>query len=118
MRIKLDENIPIRAVVRLSTLGHDVDTVLDEGLGGRNDVAIWMAAQDEKRFFITQDLDFSDVRRFAPGTHHGVMLVRLPEEEQPRMPDYLALWFSTGDWASWAGAFVVATPHKLRVSHP
>ena len=118
MRIKLDENIPARAAARLSSLGHDVDTVLDEGLGGRDDGAIWMVAQEEKRFFITQDLDFSDVRRFAPGTHHGVMLVRLPEEEQPRMPDYLALWFSTGDWASWAGAFVVATPHKLRVSQP
>lgn len=47
-----------------------------------------------------------------------VMLVRIPEEEQPRLPDYLAVWFSTGDWQSWDGAFVVATPHKLRVSPP
>jgi predicted nuclease of predicted toxin-antitoxin system len=117
MRIKLDENIPARAAVCLRTLGHDVDTVLEEGLGGRDDAAIWAAAQGESRFFITQDLDFSDVRRFAPGTHLGVMLVRIPEEEQPRLPDYLAAWFSTGDWSSWSGALIVATPHKLRVSH-
>jgi predicted nuclease of predicted toxin-antitoxin system len=118
MRIKLDENIPAKAVVRLRSLGHDADTVLEEGFGGREDHAVWAAAQAEGRFFVTQDLDFSDVRCFAPGSHHGVMLVRIPEEEQPRLPDYLAVWFSTGDWASWAGAFVVATPHKLRVSPP
>lgn len=118
MRLKLDENIPTRAAVRLRALGHDVDTVLEEGLGGRDDDTIWVAAQGENRFFVTQDLDFSDVRRFAPGTHHGILLVRIPEEEHPRLPDYLAVWFSTGDWASWTGAFVVATPHKLRVTHP
>ena len=118
MKLKLDENLPARAAVRLRLLEHEVDTVLDEGLGGRDDRAIWEAAQAEGRFFVTQDLDFSDVRRFAPGTHHGVMLVRIPEEEQPRLADYLATWFSTGDWASWAGAFVVATPHKLRVTRP
>ncbi len=38
-----------------------------------------VAAQAEGRFLITQDLDFSDVRRFQPGTHHGLLLVRLPE---------------------------------------
>jgi predicted nuclease of predicted toxin-antitoxin system len=118
MRIKLDENIPASAVARLRSSGHDADSVLEEGFGGREDDAVWEAAQTEGRFFITQDLDFSDVRRFAPGTHHGVMLVRIPEEEQPRLPDYLASWFSTGDSASWAGAFVVATPHKLRVTRP
>lgn len=118
MKIKLDENLPARAAMRLRSLEHDVDTVLDEGLGGGEDSVVWAAAQAEERFFVTQDLDFSDVRRFAPGSHHGVMLVRIPEEEQPRLPEYLASWFSTGDWASWAGAFVVATPHKLRVSRP
>jgi predicted nuclease of predicted toxin-antitoxin system len=118
MRIKLDENIPARAAAHLRALGHDADTVLEEGLGGREDAAIWAATQGEGRFFITQDMDFSDARKFAPGTHHGVMLVRIPEEEQPRLPDYLAVWFSTEDWQSWDGAFVVATPHKLRISPP
>ena len=118
MRIKLDEIIPARAVERLRSLGHDTDTVLEEGLGGRSDQDIWAAAQSEGRFLITQDLDFSDARRFAPGTHHWVMLVRIPEDEQSRLPEHLARWFSTEDWASWAGAFVVATPHKLRVTLP
>ena len=40
MKIKLDENLPIRAAQRLRGLGHDVDTVLEEGLGGRSDGTI------------------------------------------------------------------------------
>ncbi len=35
------------------------------------------AAQRDGRFLITQDLDFSDARRFAPGTHYGILLMRL-----------------------------------------
>ena len=30
-----------------------------------------------ERFLITQDLDFSDIRRYTPETHHGIFLVRL-----------------------------------------
>lgn len=116
MRIKLDEDLPAKAAMRLRMLGHDVDNVLDEGLGGQNDDAVWTAAQNEDRFFITQDLDFSDLRRFAPGTHHGMMLVRIPEEEQPRLSDHLVAWFTNQDCESWSGVFVVATPRKLRVS--
>src|SRR5687768_11681303 len=36
-----------------------------------------IVAQSAARFLVTQDLDFSDVRKFAPGTHAGIMLVRL-----------------------------------------
>lgn len=77
MRIKLDENIPHSLFVSLTSMGHDVDTVPQEHLAGRDDRAVWNAAQETERFFITQDLDFADIRQFAPGTHHGLLLVRL-----------------------------------------
>jgi predicted nuclease of predicted toxin-antitoxin system len=115
MRIKLDENIPVTAKHGIQALGHDVDTVLEEALGGRDDEAVWAASQTEARFFVTQDLDFSDLRKFRPGTHHGLMLVRLPDEEQPLLPAYLEGWFSAMEGGTWEGCFVVATPRKLRV---
>lgn len=67
MRIKLDENLPHSLAAELSALGHDVDTVPQEGLRGQPDEAIWSAAQLSERFLITQDLDFSDIRQFKPG---------------------------------------------------
>lgn len=77
MKIKLDENIPAGLVPYLARLGHDVDTVIHENLGGQDDLTVWKATQKEGRLFITQDMDFSDTRRFIPGTHHGILLVRL-----------------------------------------
>ncbi len=118
MKLKLDENIARSAAARLAALGFDADTVLDEGLGGRPDVDVWAAAQSERRFFITQDLDFSDARMFAPGTHEGLLLVRLPDAEQWRIADYLVAWFSAPDVETWARCFVVATPNKVRVIRP
>ena len=67
MKIKLDENLPRGLVEVLQRQGHDPDTVPQEGLTGRRDESVWKAAQEAGRFLITQDLDFSDARKFAPG---------------------------------------------------
>lgn len=50
MKIKLDENLPLRPAPTLQRAGHDVDTVLQEGLGGKADHDAWLAAQAENRF--------------------------------------------------------------------
>jgi predicted nuclease of predicted toxin-antitoxin system len=118
MKVKLDENITPRAATRLRSLGHDVDTALDEALGGHCDEAVWREAQETGRFLVTQDLDFSDVRRFKPGTHRGILLVRIPDATQNRLADYLEAWFGALDCGSWDGCFVVATPNKVRVLRP
>jgi len=52
-------------------VAHDADTVFGEAFAGSTDFEVWRAAQATGRFFITQDLDFSDVRTYQPGTHQG-----------------------------------------------
>ena len=66
MRIKLDENLPAILVDVLAEFGHDAETSPSEGLTGKKDEDIWQAAMMFGRFLITQDLDFSDIRRFPP----------------------------------------------------
>jgi len=53
MKIKLDENLPIRLATALISLGHDVRTVQEEGLIGYADIKVWEAAQKEDRFLVT-----------------------------------------------------------------
>jgi|ERR1017187_4235891 predicted nuclease of predicted toxin-antitoxin system len=77
MKVKLDENLPLQIAVELRARLHDVQTVWEEGLSGHADLDIWEGAQREGRVLITQDLDFSDARKFVPGTHHGIVLIRL-----------------------------------------
>jgi predicted nuclease of predicted toxin-antitoxin system len=118
VRIKLDENLPISLAAVLSALGHDADTATDEGLSGQPDPVVWRAAQDAGRFLVTQDLDFSDGRTFAPGSHHGILLLRLRAVSRRELIDRVTAIFTAEDVESWAGCFVVATEAKIRVRHP
>ena len=118
MNIKLDENLPERLVSELEALGHDVDTVPSEHLAGRDDNEVWHAAQAVNRFLITQDLDFSDVRRFTPGTHAGLLLLRLGQPGRNALAARVAMLFATEQVDQWRGCLVVATEHKVRVKRP
>ncbi|MBI3359074.1 MAG: DUF5615 family PIN-like protein [Nitrospirae bacterium] len=115
MRIKLDENLPARLIGILALLGHETDTVSQEGLSGYNDDLVWKAAQVANRFFITQDLDFSDLRRFAPGTHAGLLLIRLREPGRNALLRRIQTLFQTEVVGRWKGCFVLVTEHKIRI---
>jgi predicted nuclease of predicted toxin-antitoxin system len=118
VKIKLDENLPARLVSALSALGHEADTVYQEGLSGCDDRTVWDAAQKEERFLITQDLDFSDIRRYAPGTHHGLLLIRLRDPGREALLRCIRGLFETEPVASWTGCVVIATDRKLRIRRP
>ena len=118
MRIKLDENLPESLLASLASQGHDVDNVRMEGLNGRPDPDVWQSAQASQRSLITQDMDFSNMKKFTPGTHHGLLLLRL------RLPGRIALArrvldiFQSEDVTSWARCFVLVTDWKIRVHRP
>jgi len=118
MRIKVDENLPSQIAQKLKSFGHDAHTAQDEGIGGCVDSVIWEAAQRERRFLITQDLDFSDARRFAPGTHHGILLIRLQFPSMFSLIERIEELFQKENVNSWPGCFVVTTERKVRVRRP
>ncbi|MBK1630877.1 hypothetical protein CKO31_09000 [Thiohalocapsa halophila] len=118
MKIKLDENLPASLIADLGRLGHDVDSAPEEGLAGHADPEVWAAAQATGRFLITQDLDFSDIRRFSPGTHDGVLLVRLKQPGRRAVAARVCRLFETCGVDTWRASFVIATELKVRVHPP
>lgn len=118
MKIKLDENLPVRLATLLKKFGHEVHTLHEEGLMGHTDGEVWEAAQKESRFLITQDLDFSDSRKFAPGSHHGILLIRLRSPSRRDLIERIEEMFQKENVREWAGCFVVATERKIRVLRP
>lgn len=112
--IKLDENLRFRLATSLDNFGHDVHTTASESLSGRSDLDIWGAAQAESRFLITQDLDFSDIRQFTPGSHAGVLLLRL---HSPSRQNLIARVenIQAESVDQWPGCFGVVTKRKIRV---
>jgi predicted nuclease of predicted toxin-antitoxin system len=75
---KLDENIPPEGAAIFLSAGHDCHTVYDEHLAGASDSLIVNACNLEQRILVTLDLDFSDVRRYPPGSHPGIIVLRAP----------------------------------------
>ena len=119
MKIKIDENIPSSLVEDLTALGHDVLSVFQQGLKGASDSLVWDKVQHEERFFITQDLDFSDINKYRPGTHAGMLLVRLREPGRLKLRKTVKdLFVDPSLVESWVGAFIVVSDHKLRVQRP
>jgi predicted nuclease of predicted toxin-antitoxin system len=86
VRLKLDENLPDEARLTAASLGHDVDTVIDEGLGSAGDPDVLAAAMREQRFLVTLDRGFGDVRRYPPGSHPGIAVIRATNRTPARQP--------------------------------
>jgi predicted nuclease of predicted toxin-antitoxin system len=118
VKLKLDENLPDRLVPVLRVLGHDVDTIRAEQLTGRADPDVWSAVQAAQRFLITQDLDFSDMRRYTPGSHAGLLLVRLAKPGRNSLFERVSALFQTEHVSDWTGCLVVATDWKVRIRRP
>lgn len=72
MKIELDENLGNRGADVLRAAGHDVATVVEEGLSSASDDRLIEACRSERRRLVTLDLDFSNplvsIQRAVPAS--------------------------------------------------
>lgn len=79
MRFLLDANIPRSAIEAVTTCGHEVEFARDIGLSDAPDTRIAQRARQTGAALVTRDLDFSDIRRYPPDQHAGIVVLRLPD---------------------------------------
>jgi predicted nuclease of predicted toxin-antitoxin system len=116
--LKLDENLAQAHVDFLNGTGYSADRVTDEGLSGADDNVVWQRAIAEARFFITLDLDFSDVRRFPPGGHPGILLLRPRNRSRDAVLEILQRVVREQPLDTLAGCFMVADINHTRIRRP
>jgi len=73
----LDENVPPGIGVFLQSLDFDVVHPKDSGMLGASDSQIMDLARQEERTLITFDKHFADLVHYPPGTHWGVIRIRI-----------------------------------------
>jgi predicted nuclease of predicted toxin-antitoxin system len=79
-RLLVDEALPRSLVVNLRAAGHRADGIRELGLRGRSDEEVFRQARQLDAVLITSDLDFTNLARFPPASHKGIVLVRLPSQ--------------------------------------
>lgn len=118
MKVKLDENIPSRVGAILADAGHDVDTVVDEGLAGADDPTVSAAATAEERLVVTLDRGFGDIRRYPPGSHAGILVLRVDDQAAPAVTHAVEQLLESVDLEELAGCVAVFRDGDLRVRRP
>jgi predicted nuclease of predicted toxin-antitoxin system len=118
LKIKLDENLGRPHVALIKRHGYEVDRTFDEGLSGAEDSDLWNRVRREKRFFITLDLGFSDIRRHAPGTHPGILLIRAKRKDRTSVLRILRRVLSERSLEDLEFCLSVADEIKTRVRRP
>lgn len=80
MKFFLDENVDLRLVPFLTSLGHDVSSVRSRSLRGQPDDKLLELATQENRILLTHGRDFGELvfRRRMP--HSGIVLLRLKDD--------------------------------------
>ncbi|MFQ5594945.1 MAG: DUF5615 family PIN-like protein [Anaerolineae bacterium] len=115
MRVKVDEDLPRVAVQMLQDRGYDAVNVVEQGMGGWKDPALWQAVQAEQRFLVTADKGFADIRFYQPGTHAGVLLQRPNQDGIKPVVELLNTVLGRYDLEALSGTVTVATPRGIRI---
>jgi len=114
-RAKIDEDLPRQIADLLIAHGHDAATVVGQGWQGVSDEVLWPRVQDERRWLITADKGFADLRRHPPGSHAGVILLRPQEESRRAYLELAAIALARLKLDELAGAVVVVTYRGVRI---
>lgn len=118
MNFKLHENLPASAASKLTDAGHDVDTVVDENLAGAPDPDVVSAATTAGRILISLDRGLGDIRNYPPGTHAGIIVLRLADQSAATVTKAVSDLAGIADVDNLVGAVTVMQRGLLRIRHP
>jgi predicted nuclease of predicted toxin-antitoxin system len=116
MKFKLDENLGSRTAPLFVEAGHEVDTVLQEGLCGASDEVIRETCIRENRCLIALDLDFADIVRFPPHPTAGIVVLRLPHNASLNLlAKFVGDLLSVLRTEPAAGRLLIVEPGRIRI---
>jgi predicted nuclease of predicted toxin-antitoxin system len=118
VKFDLDENLPVSSAAILTSVGHDVDTVTQEGLIGAPDQDVVAEASAAGRILVSLDRGLGDIRAYPPGSHAGIVVLRLTDQSAAAAIKAVSDLATLTDPDSLAGTVAVLQRGLLRIRHP
>jgi len=79
MRFLIDADLPRDTAVLLASYGHASEDVRDVGMGRAKDPEIAEYARERGSCLLSGDWGFSNIRKFPPQKHHGIVVLGVPD---------------------------------------
>lgn len=115
MRFKLDENLPTEIKSDLTAAGHDMETVVEEGLAGASDSALVGEIQKERRILLTMDKGIADIRAYPPEHLAGIVLFRPATQGRGATLSFMRRHLPALLMSDLAGRLVVVSESGVRI---
>jgi len=115
VKFKVDENLPVEVAQLLRETGHDVFTVLEQGLGGAKDQAIAEICQAEQRALVTLDIHFADIRSYPPADFSGMIVLRLERHDKTHVLQIMSRVLKMTDSEQLVGQLWIVDERRIRV---
>ena len=112
----IDEDMPRSTAKVLSENGFEALDIRDCGLRGAKDQQVFTFAQEKKAVLITGDKEFGNIVLHPLGTHHGIIVTRVPNEMPTAAVNALLQQALAGlAEDDFTGNVIVVEPRKIRI---
>lgn len=115
MKFKLDENLPTELAAFLHRLGHEADTVVQEGLNGADDRELLAHVRKEHRTLLTMDKGIADIRRYPPREFSGLVVFRTSRSGRESVTRFVEQNLPVVLRETLTGRLVVVTDGGIRI---
>ncbi len=118
-RFLIDEDLPRSLSVLLRQKGHESAHIIDLGLRGACDAAVFKLAQERGAILLSRDVGFANILQYPPGSHHGIVVARFPSEMRTQvLAAQLTELLITVQDAEFAGVLIILEPGRARFRRP
>lgn len=115
-RFLVDEAMPRSTVGALRNAGYEAEDVRDVGLRSAVDRRVYEYAQSHNAILVTEDMDFSNVLDYPLETHHGIVVLRVPQDYSAQQKNRTLLnALKELEEQSLKSALVIVTTDRVRI---
>lgn len=115
----VDEDLSRSTAPALRDAGCATIDVRDVGLRGHSDPEVFASAQSREMTLVTADKGFANVLSYPPGTHAGIIVLRVPNELPTRHVNIQRLRaLADLEGEDLRGLLVIAEVGRTRIRRP